>query len=194
MIHYQMSLFNIRPEIADIVQMAIITKMDLLVSHSWGHFHQARTEVIQILNQMGDPGPSVERTPVLGIALVHSCLNNRLVIQQCKTFRQERGLSSFQFAIKWVPVDYWCRTDLEDMKRVIDTHLADYVKPDQTWGMVVKKHRFQRYHSIDIVHHLAQDVHRQVNLNKPDWIVRVDILGKETSIAFLKPDEIFSVG
>lgn len=174
--------------------MTIISQMDLLVSHCWGRFHQTRTEVIQILNQMGDPDPVVKRTTVLGIALVHSSLDNRAVIRQCKTLRQERGPDCFRFAIKWIPIDYWCITDLDAMKRVIDRHVADYVKPDQTWGMVVKKHRFQQHHCIDIIRHLARDMQRRVNLNEPDWLVRVDILGRETAIAFLKPDEIFSIG
>ena len=174
--------------------MTIITRMDLLVSHCWGRFHQTRTEITRILNQMGDPDPVIKRTPVRGIALVHSCLDNREIIRQCNTLRQDCGLDCFQFAIKWIPVDYWCMTDLDAMKRVIDSHVADYVKPDQTWGMIVNKHRFQHYHSIDIIRHLAQDVQRRVNLNQPDWLVRVDILGPETAIAFLKSNEIFSPG
>jgi tRNA acetyltransferase TAN1 len=143
---------------------------------------------------MGDPYPSVERTPVMGIALVHSSLNNRSIVQQCRTLWQQQDLQRFQFAVKWVPVDYWCKTDLEAMKRVIDTHLKDYVKPNQSWGMVVKKRRFQKHHTIDIVRHLARDVNRRVDLNKPDWIVWVDIIGGDTAITFLKPDEKFSVG
>lgn len=167
---------------------------DLLVSYSWGRLHLARTEIIQALKQFGDPDPSVERTSVSGIALVHTCLNNRTVIKQCKTLWQEPGARGFQFAIKWVPVDYWCKTDLDAMKQVIDTKVKDQIKTNQTWGMVVKKRRYQKHHSLDIVRHLAQDVDREVNLNEPDWIIWVDIIGKETAIALLKRNEIFSVG
>lgn len=174
--------------------MQLKNNTDLFVSYSWGRFHQARTEIIQILNQFGDPGPTVERTSVAGIALVHTCLNNREVIKQCKTLRQEPGAYNFQFAIKWVPIDYWCKTDLNAMKQVIDSKLIDQIKPNQTWGMVVKKRRYQKHHSIEIVHHLAQDVDREVNLNEPDWIIWVDIIGKKTAIALLKKDEVFSVG
>lgn len=171
-----------------------MNNMDLLISYPWGRLHQARTEIIQILKQFGDPDPVVERTSVAGIALVHTCLDNRALIRQCKALWQESGTDRFQFAIKWVPVDYWCETDLDAMKQLIDTELKDRIAPNQTWGMVVKKRRYQKHHSIDIVRHLAQDVDRQVNLNEPDWIIWVDIIGKQTAIALLKRGEIFSAG
>ena len=38
-------------------RMTIITQMDLLVSYCWGRFHQARTEVDEILHGMVDADP-----------------------------------------------------------------------------------------------------------------------------------------
>ena len=86
--------------------------MDLLVSYNWGQFSRARHEIIRILKHFGDPDPWVEKTFVMGIALVHSCLDNREVIKRCRALWESEPLNSFEFAIKWVPVDYWCATDL----------------------------------------------------------------------------------
>ena len=167
---------------------------DLLVSYSWGRFHRVRKEIIDILAQFGDPSAMVDRTSVFGIAFVRTSLDNRTVIKQCQALWQESGSRRIQFAIKWVPVDYWCETDLDAIKQVIDTKVKDQIKPNQTWGMVVKRRRYQKHHTIDIARYLAQDIDRKVNLNAPDWIVWVDIIGKETAIALLKSDDTFSIG
>ena len=106
--------------------------MDLLISHSWGQFHRVKPEVIAILKSFGDLDPRVERTAVLGIALAHTCLNNREVIRYCHTLWKERPLDSFEYAVKWVPVDHWCQTDLEAIKWLIDHEITAQIGRDQT--------------------------------------------------------------
>lgn len=166
--------------------------MDLLVSYSWHQFYRAKPEIIRLLQHFGDSNPAVERTPVWGIAIVHTCLNNRQVVRKCRELFNTDP-QAFQWALKWLPVDYWCDTDLESIKKVIDIHIKDQIQEDQTWGMKLKKRRWQEYHSIDIVNFLAEDIDRQVNLSNPDWIIWVDVLGRETAISLLNPDDIFSL-
>ena len=187
-------LINYRPEITYQHHKAMKNHTDLLVSYSWGRFPRVRNEIIAILAQFGDPAPVVDRTAVFGIAFVRTALNNRAVIRQCQTLWQEAGSRCFQFAIKWVPVDYWCETDLDAIKQLIDSKLKNQIKANQTWGMVVKRRRYQKHHTSDIVRYLAQDIDRKVNLNEPDWIVWIDIIGKQTAIALLTSDDIFSIG
>ncbi len=154
--------------------------MDLTISYSWNHFVPARREAIRILKQFGDLDPQIEGTGVPGIAIAHTALNNREVIQKCRElFRAE---PAFQFTMKWVPVDFWCETRLEAMKEVIEKEIRDQIRENEAWAMKVEKHRWQQYHTIDII-----------NLKHPDKIVRIDVLGKRTAISLLKPDAIFSI-
>jgi tRNA(Ser,Leu) C12 N-acetylase TAN1 len=166
--------------------------MNLLISYSWGSFHKARNEALRILRQLGDGQPEVERSHVEGIALVHTCLDSRDVIHKCRQLLQS-GEEYFDFALKWVPVDYWCVTDLEAMKQVIEKKVIPRIQPDETWGMMVYKRRWEAYHRADIVAHLAPCIDRKVDLEHPDRIVWVDVVGRKTAISVLKPEEIFSV-
>lgn len=168
--------------------------MDLLVSYSWSHFYLARPEITRALERFGDPDSLVEKTDVMGIAVVHTSLDNREVIKRCRVLREGEPLDSFEFAIKWVPVDYWCVTDLSAIKQVIDSNIRERIGKDQTWGMKVHKRRWQRYHTIEIIEYLAADIERKVDLNHPDRIVWVDVVGRRTAISLLKPEEIFSLG
>lgn len=168
--------------------------MDLLVSYPWGKYQRARSEIRKLLDRFGDPHPRVEKTGTIGIAIAHTELDNRTVIQRCHALRESEPLDAFEFTIKWVPVDYWCSTDLDAMKEVIDHKIKQHIGENQTWGMRVHKRRWQRYHSIEIVEYLAADIPRKVNLRNPDWIVWVDVIGRQTAISLLRPEEIFSLG
>jgi tRNA(Ser,Leu) C12 N-acetylase TAN1 len=116
--------------------------MDLLVSYYWNHFSRARREVVYVLRKFGDPAPKVERTGVIGIAIVHTSLNNREVIQRCKELFKTGFV--YRFATKWVPVDFWCETSLDSIKKVIDDNVTNGIGKNETWGMKVEKRRATR--------------------------------------------------
>ena len=80
------------------------------------------------------------------------------------------------------------------MKQVIDERLKGRIGAGQTWGMKVYKRRWQVYHSIEIVEHLAADIPQKVDLDRPDWIIYVNVLGRETALSLLQPAEVFSLG
>lgn len=166
--------------------------MDLLVSYAWYDFQRAKSEIIRILQDFGDPTVWVKKSAVFGIAIVRTRLDNRALICKCRDLFNSNP-RAFHWALKWLPVDYWCDTDLNSIKKVIDERIKDQIQEDQTWGMVVKKRCWQEYHSINIVKYLAEDIDRQVNLSNPDWLVWVDVLGSETAISLLRPDDIFSL-
>jgi tRNA acetyltransferase TAN1 len=167
--------------------------MDLLVSYNWSHFSLAKPEIIAILKRFGDPEPQVKKTAVMGIAVVHTCLNNREVVRRCRALWESDLQNSLRFAIKWVPVDYWCATELTAMKQVIDNIIKERIEKNRTWGMKVHKRRWQQYHTIEIIEYLAADIDRKVDLSHPDRIVWVDVVGRQTAISLLKPQDIFSL-
>jgi len=165
--------------------------MDLLVSFPWHRYYPARREVRRVLHKLGDDAPSMHWTSVEGIAVVHTGLDPRQVVVGCRKLFC-RGEEPFEFALKWVPVDEWCVTDLDAIKAVIEERIVDRIAPDETWGMQVEKRRWQKYHTAEIIEYLAPSIPRKVDLSNPDKILRIDVLGEQTAIALLRPDEIFS--
>lgn len=162
----------------------------LLVSYPLGRFSPARREIVRVLERLGDPAPAVERSPVPGVAVVSTALDPRDVIRRCQALFAAEG--GFELAVKWVPVDLWCETDLEAIRRAIETHVRDRIGADETWAMVVEKRRWQAYQTAEIVQSLAAAVDRRVDLRRPDWIVRIDVLGPRTAVSLLRPGETFS--
>lgn len=167
-------------------------RMDILISFSWGRFYPMYREAQRILKRLGDKQPHIEWTIVDGIAVAHTSLDNRKVIRQCRELLHSRE-EDFELAVKWVPVDYWCETNLDTIKQVIEEQVLPRIQATERWAMIVKKRRWQNYHTAEIIEYLAPSIDRKVDLNNPDKIVWIDVLGPHTAIAVLKPDEIFSV-
>ena len=164
---------------------------DLLVSYPWRRVGPARREILRILKRLGDKHARVERTGVDGAALVHTNLDGRAVVRRCRELFQTAPI--FEFATKWVPVDYWCDTALDAMKKLIEEKIRCEIDANETRGMEVEKRRWQKYHTADIIAHLAKAIDVCVNLDRPDKFVRVDIVGRQPVISVLRPGDIFSV-
>lgn len=164
---------------------------ELLVSYPWGRFRQARGEIVQRLREFGDERPVVGRTCVEGIARVRTVLDGRAVVRRCHE-RFSGDPLAFAFAIQWVPVDSWCETDLEAIRRLIEEEIRDRIGEHETWGMKVEKRRWQQYHTAEIVARLAPAIDRPVNLDDPDKWLRIDVVGAQTAVSLLGRGEIFS--
>lgn len=164
--------------------------MDLIVSYARGRYRKARHEIRRALKRLGDAQGAVERTEVLGIALVHTALDAREVVHHCRELF-EQGLG-FEHAINWIPVDRWCEPDLDALRLHLAEIAGRQIAPNETWGMKVDRHGSPRYRTPQIVNSLARAVDRRVELDHPDKIVRVDIVGERAAVSILRPDDIFS--
>jgi len=164
--------------------------MDLLVSHQRGHYGKARREILRTLRHLGDEHALVERTDVPGIALVHTALDGREVVRRCRELLRHGFV--FQHAIKWIPVDFWCEPDLDRLHELLAQKVLGLIASDETWSMKVDRHGWQRYRTPEIVTHLARAIDRKVDLEHPDKLVRVDVVGTRVGVCVLRADEIFS--
>jgi tRNA(Ser,Leu) C12 N-acetylase TAN1 len=164
--------------------------MDLLVSYQRGRYGRAKREILHVLQRLGDEHPMIDRTAVDGIACVRTALDGRFVVRGCRELL-EKGFA-FEDAIKWVPVDYWCEADLHAMHRLLADTVRAQIAPTETWGLKIAKRRWQRYHTSDIITQLAGAIDRKVDLDHPDKLVRVDVVGNEVGISILRPGEVFS--
>lgn len=113
---------------------------DLLVSYPWGRFYPARREALHALKALGDPHATMRWTFVMGIAVAHTSLDNRQVIHQCRELFHHEKIR-FDFAVKWVPVDHWCWTDLDTIKQLIDEKVLPRIQAEESWVMQVNKRR-----------------------------------------------------
>lgn len=164
---------------------------NLLVSYSWGVYGKAKKEIIHILETLGDEGPLVKRTIAEGIIGVKTRLNSREVIYGLRRLFDEDPFV-FQYTLKWVPVDLWTFSDMDSMKEGV-RKLRNRIHAGERWRMIVEKRRYGLHHKIEVIRELADLIDEKVDLENPEKILRVDIIGRYSGISVLTPQEVFSV-
>ena len=65
------------------------------------------------------------------------------------------------------------------------------IQPQDTYRITVEK-RHSEISTNEIITEIADKIKNKVSLEKFDWIVLIEILGKRTGIAILKEDNIIS--
>jgi len=163
---------------------------NLLVSCAWGAYERARREILQILRKLGDEEPLVKRTAARGIIGVRTTVNSREVIQRLRILF-DRDPFLIQHTLKWVPVDLWTSSKLDSMKEGI-TELREKIHSGERWRMTVEERRYTRLHKIEIIRELADMIDEEVDLENPDKIFRIEIIGKYAGLSVLAVQDIFS--
>jgi len=164
---------------------------NLLVSYPWGAYRRAKEEVLSVLKRLGDEKTIVQRTVAEGIIGVNTRLDPREVIRELRTLFDEDPLI-LQQTLKWVPVDMWTWSKMDSMREAV-SELKKKIQVGERWRMTVEKRRSTKYHKIEIIRELAELIEEKVDLEKPDKILRIDIIGKYAGVSVLTSQDIFSV-
>ncbi len=172
--------------------MPAAARPNLLVSCPWRAHGRARGEILKILGRLGDPRPVVARTAVPGLLAVQTTLDPRAVTRELRALLARDPLV-LQHTVKWVPIDRWTSADPESLQEAV-RRLRERIRPGERWRLTVEKRRYTRHHTAEIIAMLAGLIQGPVDLEHPDRIVRVDIVGSDAAVSVLAPGEIVSIG
>jgi tRNA acetyltransferase TAN1 len=90
-----------------------------------------------------------------------------------------------------LPIERVVPTDLEEIKRVT-AELAARIGENETFRVTVEK-RFTGLHSKDLIEAAASDIKRKADLENPDRILLIEVLGALTGVSLLKTSDILAV-
>ena len=168
----------------------VLKEFNLLATTYRGNERHARYELKYLLEQIGDPTATIERTGASGLIAAKTALNPFEVIKKFREILQERPYE-FRYMLRVIPVEKVVRTDLDQIRDAAK-ELAAKIAENETFRITVEK-RFTTTHSKDIIEAAAENIKRKVNLAKPDKILLIEVVGGLTGISVAKPDEVLSV-
>ena len=140
----------------------------------------------------GDTYPIISGIQFPGLITGLTNLSSRKVISQIKKL-QERNPSLFQFILKIVPIDFTCETDIKTIETVIQEHHKDFLNKEDSFRIILKRRHHEKIDRNHFIETIARDIDNIVNLEKPDKIIRIEILGNITGISFLKESEVIKM-
>jgi tRNA acetyltransferase TAN1 len=93
--------------------------------------------------------------------------------------------------LRIIPVQKVVNTNLEEVKAAA-ADLTAKMTEVETFRVTVEK-RFTPIHSKDFIEAVAAEVKNKVDLDNPNRILLVEVLGGYTGLALVKPSDIISV-
>jgi tRNA(Ser,Leu) C12 N-acetylase TAN1 len=140
----------------------------------------------------GDSYPIISGIQYPGLITALTNLNSKHVIAKIKKI-QERNPNFFQFILKIVPIEFTCETDTKTIKYIIQQHYKEYLTEGESFKIILKRRRHEKIERNHFIEVIARDIDYKVDLNQPDTIIRIEILGNISGISFLKESEIIRV-
>ena len=167
----------------------LLDDFNLLVSTSRGNERNTCSEVWYLLGELGDKSARVDVTPAIGLVVAKTILDPVDVVHKLRTILKERPWE-FRYTLKVTPVQRVVQTDIEEIKKA-SADLTREITVGETFRVSVEK-RHTHVSGREIIEAVAGQVDRKVNLEKPDRIILVEVLGKLSGISILRPDDILS--
>jgi tRNA acetyltransferase TAN1 len=151
--------------------------------------HRLAEELKSLLDESNEP-IVIMPTSISGLVLCSTAADPYDVIEKIRNIVIEDPWR-VRFVLRLIPIEVVTNTELEDISKEAEK-LAKRIKEDESYKVEIEK-RFTNLHRRDIIEKVAEKIDRRVKLEEPDWIVLIEVVGKDTGISVLKPDDIFSL-
>lgn len=168
----------------------MLKDFNLLVTTTRGNEDNACSEIWYLLREIGDEKAEVDKTGVSGLIAAKTSLNPFEVIAKFREILKERPYE-FRYSLRIIPIEKVVRTRIEEIAKAAE-ELAPRIGENETFRITVEK-RFTEISTRDVIEAAASKIERKVNLEKPDKILLIEIVGGQTGISLIKPQDIISV-
>jgi len=148
----------------------------------------AQEELLGLLELLGDHQPDVEITDINGIMVAYTNLGLFQVIDSLRRLVKNEPWQ-VRYILRLIPIELMVHTNLEDIANAVKS-LTPKMHPQDTFRITVEK-RHTILSPADIIATLASKIDNKVQLNNPDWIVLVEIIGAFAGVSILRPNQIF---
>jgi tRNA acetyltransferase TAN1 len=168
----------------------MLRNFNLLATTSRGNEENACSELWYLLGEIGDSASTIDKTGISGLIAAKTAFNPFDVIEKFRKILLERPYE-FRYTLRIIPVEKVVRTDLGEIEQAA-TDLSSKIGENETFRVTVEK-RFTETATQDIIEAAAAGIEREVNLNNPDKIVLIEVIGRLTGVSVIKPREILTV-
>ncbi len=168
----------------------MLRDFNLLTTTSRGNESNVCSELRYLLGEIGDSASTVKKTGVAGLIAAKTAFDPFEVIGKFRKILRERPYE-FRYTLRTIPIETIVRTDLGEIQRAA-TELGSKIGKKETFRVTVEK-RFTKTSTQDIIEAAAANIKRKVDLNKPNKILLIEVIGGLTGISVIKPDDILSV-
>lgn len=164
--------------------------MNLIITCARHLEEETTKEIIKILSQLGDQQPKTAITKMPGIILVDTSIDLFVVTKKIREVIEEEPWQ-IRYIMRVIPIERFIDTKKDEITNNVQD-LIQKIKELETYRISIKK-RHSSFSSSQLITEIASKVKNEVNLENPDWIIQIEVLGSKTGVSVLRTQDIVSV-
>jgi len=168
----------------------LLTDFNLMVSTSRGNEKNTCSEMWYLLGEVGDRGSNIETTPVIGLVVAKTKLDPIKAIQGLRELFRQRPWE-FKYTLKIVPIQRVLPAQISEIQNGAVT-IASEIAQNEKFRITIEK-RHTSLSSKVIIDTVAKKIDRVVELETPDKILLIEIIGELAGLAVITPTDILSI-
>ncbi len=184
-------VLKLKKQVAKPVMPKVLTgKANLLITFDPNHKGIAEAEIKEAMLRAGERYEIVS-TSVEGLFKLKTQDARRVVKKLADLYRRENQLLNTTH--RYIPIDAWCKSEVTEMQKIIKG-LVPNIGQNERWKMNISKRHWDKMHGTELIIKLTEVIDRaKVDLEKPEKIVQVEIIGPEAGISLVRQDELLEV-
>ena len=164
--------------------------MNLIVTCARNLEGEAEEEIIDILDELGDPDIKISVSNMSGIITVQTKLDPIEVVRKMKEILLDEPWS-IRYCLRVIPIQKIVETNLEKIEECISS-ISNKIEDNESYRILIEK-RNSDISSKEIITNIANQIKNKVSLDFPDKIILIEILGIVTGISLIKKSDILSL-
>jgi len=164
--------------------------MNLIVTCARNLEGEAEEEIMDILDELGDPDVKISVSNMSGIITVQTKLEPIEVVGKMKEILLDEPWS-IRYCLRVIPIQKIVETNLEKIEECISS-ISDKIEDNESYRILIEK-RNSDISSKEIITNIANQIKNKVSLDFPDKIILIEILGIVTGISLIKKSDILSL-
>ena len=164
--------------------------MNLIVTCARNLEGEAEEEIIDILDELGDPDVKISISNMSGIITVQTKLDPIEVVRKMKEILLDEPWS-VRYCLRVIPIQKIVETNLEKIQECISS-ISNKIEDNESYRILIEK-RNSDISSKEIITNIANQIKNKVSLDFPDKIILIEILGIVTGISLIKKSDILSL-
>jgi tRNA acetyltransferase TAN1 len=168
----------------------LLSDFNLVISTSRGNEKNTCSEMWYLLGEVGDRGSNIQTTAAIGLVVATTKLDGIKAIRDLRGLLKDRPWE-FKYTLKLVPIQKVVDANLEAIQAAA-LELAKGIREKEVFRITIEK-RHTELKSKTIIDTVAKKIERTVNLEHPDRILMIEIIGERAGLALIAPDDVLSV-
>ena len=164
-------------------------KYNLLATTDQLNLSQACGELWMNLRAVGDERPKIDRSRVKGLVLAYTSLDPVEAVHLLREHMKTEP-SRHKSVYRLMPILTWAETEVEAIVEAVRSQIGR-IGVEESFRVTLEKRRTE-LSSLEIIEPVAEVVDRRVDLGNPDWVVLIEVLGKETGVSVIRPFDMLN--